>query len=69
MHHMKPWFRYALGLALIVLGGFWVFGSSGERRARPMMAQVAELKVPDEAAVERFDFEPSTLEGWSSAGS
>jgi hypothetical protein len=64
MHHIKPWFRYAFGLALIVLGAFWVFGSSGERSHRLSMAQPAELKVPDDAAVERFDFETLSLEGW-----
>jgi 3-keto-disaccharide hydrolase len=64
MHHIKPWCRYAFGLALIVFGGFWVFGSSGDPSHRLSMAQAAELKVPDEAEVERFDFEPSSLEGW-----
>ena len=64
MHHIKPWFRYAFGLALIVLGGFWVFGPVEEQHPRSLLAQAAELKVPDEAEVERFDFEPSSLEGW-----
>jgi hypothetical protein len=64
MHHIKPWCRYAFGLALIVFGGVWVFGSSGDPSHRLSMAQAAELKVPDEAEVERFDFEPPTLEGW-----
>jgi 3-keto-disaccharide hydrolase len=64
MHHIKPLFRYAFGLALIVFGAFWVFGSSGDPSHRLSMAQAAELKVPDDAVVERFDFEQSSLEGW-----
>jgi len=64
MEWMKPLSRYALGVALIVLGAFWVFGSSGERSHRLSMAQAAELKVPEGAAVERFDFEQPGLEGW-----
>jgi Domain of Unknown Function (DUF1080) len=64
MHHIKPLFRYAFGLALIVFGAFWVFGSFGDPSHRLSMVQTAELKVPDDAAVERFDFEPPGLEGW-----
>src|SRR5262245_59614873 len=64
MHHMKRWFRYALGVGLIVLGAFWVIGSPGDRSPRLSMAQPAELKVPDDAAVERLDFETPSLEGW-----
>jgi hypothetical protein len=64
MHRLKPLFRYAFGLALIVLGGFWVFGSSGDRAHRTPIAHAAELKVPEEAAVERFDFEQGNIEGW-----
>ena len=64
MEWMKPLSRYALGVALVVLGGIWVFGSSGERSHRLSMAQAAELKVSDDAAVERFDFEQPGLEGW-----
>ncbi len=64
MRRIRSWHRYVLGLTLIGLGGFWVFGSSGEHHPRALVAQAAELTVPDEAAVERFDFEPPTLEGW-----
>jgi hypothetical protein len=41
-----------------------VFGASGDRSHRPPIAYAAELKVPDTAAVERFDFEPPGLAGW-----
>jgi len=64
MQRIKPFVRYALGLALIVFGAVWVFGSPDDRSHPTPMAQAAELKVPDEAAVERFDFEPPGLEGW-----
>ncbi|MGH8070115.1 MAG: family 16 glycoside hydrolase [Candidatus Entotheonellia bacterium] len=65
MQRIKPFFRYALGLALIVLGGFWVFGSSGDRSHHTPLANAAELQVPADASVERFDFEPPSLEGWT----
>src|SRR6266487_5307607 len=64
MHHIKPLFRYAFGLALITFGAFWVLGSFGDPSHRLSMVQTAELKVPDDAAVERFDFEQPGLEGW-----
>jgi 3-keto-disaccharide hydrolase len=64
MQRIKPFVGYAYGLALIVLGGFWVFGSSADRPSSPWLANAAELKVPEEAAVERFDFEEGNLEGW-----
>lgn len=64
MRRIRSWQRYVLGLTLIGLGGFWVFGSPEEHPPRSLVAQAAELKVPDDAAVERFDFEPPTLEGW-----
>jgi hypothetical protein len=64
MQRIKPFVRYALGLALIVFGGVWVFGSSEDRSHPTPMAQAAELKVPDEAAVERFDFAEGNLKGW-----
>src|SRR5919108_1494889 len=64
MRRIRSWHRYVLGLTLIGLGGFWVFGPPGEHHPRSLMAQAAELKVPDDAAVERFDFELSSLEGW-----
>jgi hypothetical protein len=64
MERMKPCFRYALGLMLIVLGGVWLFGFPEDRSRQPIMAQAAELKVPEDAAVERFDFEQPGLESW-----
>jgi hypothetical protein len=65
MQRIKPFVRYACGLALIVLGGFWLFGSPADRPSAPWVAHAAELNVPDDAAVERFDFEPGNLEGWT----
>src|SRR5262247_96651 len=57
MGWMKPLPRYALGVALFVLVAFLTFGSAGDRSHRLSIAQPAELKVPDDAAVERYDFE------------
>jgi hypothetical protein len=68
MHRIKPYLRYAFGLMLIVLGGFWVFGSPEDRDPRPMMVQAAELKVPENAAVERFDFDQTGPEWSAGAG-
>ena len=65
MQRIKLFVRYACGLALIVLGGFWLFGSPADRPSAPWVAHAAELNVPDDAAVERFDFEPGDLEGWT----
>jgi hypothetical protein len=65
MRRIKPLYRYVCGLALIRLGGVWTFEPSEAPSQRLIMAQAAELKVPDDAAVERFDFEPTTLEGWT----
>jgi hypothetical protein len=48
-----------------VLGGLWVFGSPADRPSAPWVAHAAELKVPETAAVERFDFEPGNLDGWT----
>jgi hypothetical protein len=64
MQRIKPFVCYACGLALIVFGGVLVFGSSEDHSHPTPMAQAAELKVPNETAVERFDFEPPDLEGW-----
>src|SRR4029453_17225947 len=65
MRRIKPIVRYACGLGLIVFGGFWLVGSPADRPSAPWVAQAAELNVPDDAAVERFDFEPGNLEGWT----
>ena len=48
MRRIRSWHRYVLGLTLIGLGGLWVFGFPGEHQPRSLMAQAAELKVPDE---------------------
>jgi 3-keto-disaccharide hydrolase len=65
MRRITPLSRYVCGLALIVFGGVWVFEPCEGPSQRVIMAQAAELHVPDEAAVERFDFEEGNLEGWT----
>jgi hypothetical protein len=56
---------YILGLTLIVLGVSGWIASAGEHRPVAMAAQTAELKVPDTAPVEHFNFEQQGLEGWN----
>lgn len=65
--------RLVFGLALSVLGLLGLYGlfessewfeSSGDRRIETSMANAAELKVPDAAQVERFDFGRNGIEGW-----
>jgi hypothetical protein len=41
-----------------------VCGLSREGYCRPGLTYAAELKVPEEALVERFDFEQQGIEGW-----
>ena len=54
-----------LTLSVCVLFGVCsVFGLSREDQCRPGLAYAAELKVPEEAPVERFDFEQQGIEGW-----
>jgi len=43
-----------------------VCGLSSQGYCRPWLTYAAELKVPEEAPVERFDFEQQGLEGWKS---
>jgi hypothetical protein len=64
MRRIKPLSRYVCGLALIVFGGVWVFEPSEDPSQRVIMAQAAELNVPETVAVEHFDFEPQDLNGW-----
>jgi Domain of Unknown Function (DUF1080) len=64
MRRIRAWQRYILGLTLIGLGGYWVFGSPGEHHPRARVAQAAEIKVPDDASDQRFDFETPSLDGW-----
>lgn len=65
MRHIKPPYRFICGLALIVFGGVWFFEPSEDPSQRFIMAQAAELNVPETAAVERFDFELQDLKGWN----
>jgi hypothetical protein len=64
MRRIKPLYRYVCGLALIVLGEVWVLEPPKDPSQRVIMAQAAELSVPETAAVERFDFELEDLKGW-----
>jgi hypothetical protein len=41
-----------------------VFGLAGEHPTSLSRAHAAERKVPEEAAIERFDFEQQGIEGW-----
>ena len=51
-----------LMLSVLVLFGW--FGLSRDSRNSPELAYAAELKVPEEAPVERFDFEQQGIESW-----
>jgi Domain of Unknown Function (DUF1080) len=54
-----------LRLSVCVLFGVCaVFGLSRDDQCHPGLAYAAELKVPKEAPVERFDFEQQGIEGW-----
>ncbi len=54
------------GLGLLGLIGFFdVFEWSGYRNERTSMANGAELKLPESAALTRFDFEQKGTEGWT----
>jgi hypothetical protein len=64
MRRIKPLYRSICGLALIVFGSVWVFEPSEDPSQRVIMAQAAELSVPETAQVERFDFELQDLKGW-----
>ena len=44
--------------------GIWVFGWPGDPHHRTTMTHAAELTVPVNAPVERFDFEQQDIEGW-----
>ncbi len=64
MRRIKPLYRSICGLALIVFGGVWLFEPSEDSSQRFIMAQAAELSVPETAQAERFDFELQDLKGW-----
>ena len=54
--------RGLLRVALTVLGAY------GLTRPGPALAEPAEVKVPDDIPVERFDFEAKGIEGWTTVG-
>ncbi len=73
MRRIMTWRRLEIGLMVIVLGLFGVYGLlevlerfqwPGERQDRTSLANAAELKVPDALPVERFDFERAGIESW-----
>src|SRR5207237_8559121 len=69
MHQLRLWCHHILRCTLRVLGvlGFLgLFGLSGEYPTPLSRAHAAELKVPEEAAMARFDFEQQGIEGWHS---
>ena len=63
-----PWMRtssrHVRRLTLSVFVLFGLFGLPGDYQHRTGLAYAAELKVPEEAPVERFDFEQQGIEGW-----
>jgi hypothetical protein len=61
MQHIRSLGRASVQLTLRVLGVVWVCALGGV-----VGAHAAEIKIPEEAAVERFDFEPQGVEGWRS---
>ena len=64
MQWIKPPSRHVGRLTLSVFGLFGLFGLPGDYQHRTGLAYAAELKVPEEAPVERFDFEQQGIEGW-----
>lgn len=67
MERMRLSRRHILGLMLSVWGWFGVFGLFDwpqDPHHRTMMAHAAELTLPENAPVERFDFEQQGIEGW-----
>jgi hypothetical protein len=53
-----------LTLSVCVLFGVCSVCDLSKEDRRPRLAYAAELKVPEEAPVERFDFEQQGIEGW-----
>ncbi len=73
MGRIMTWRRLEIGLIVIVFGLFGAYGLlevldrfkwPAEREERTSLAHAAELKVPDAAPVERFDFERTGIESW-----
>jgi len=69
MQRMRPACRHIIGFTLSVLGWVWVFGPyglPGHHHNLLGLAHAAALTVPEEAPVERFDFEQQGIESWKS---
>ena len=67
MQRLKPSYRHIFRLMLSVLGWVWWFGLDGlpgHHHNLRGLAHAAELKVPEEVPVERFDFEQQGIAGW-----
>ncbi|HEY7493880.1 MAG TPA: family 16 glycoside hydrolase, partial [Candidatus Tectomicrobia bacterium] len=64
MQWMKTPFRHVCRLTLSVFVVCGLFGMPEEDQHRSGLAYAAALKVPEAAAVERFDFEQQGIEGW-----
>ena len=67
MQWMRTPSRHIGRLTLSVCGLFGLFGLFGllrDYQNRTGLAYAAELKVPEEIPVERFDFEQQGIEGW-----
>ncbi len=70
MPRITPSGRYGVGLTISILGLSMLFGLFGflqlseDRPTRTLMADAAELKVPEDVPIERFDFQQRGIEGW-----
>jgi len=67
MQWMRTLSRHVYRLTLSIFVLFGLFGLSRDYQNRTGLAYAAELKVPEEAPVERFDFEQQGIEGWKPA--
>ncbi len=69
MQHIGPLCRHVFRCTLRVLAVLWLLGLFvlyGEHHTPLSLAHAAELTVPEEALMERFDFEQQGIEGWTS---
>lgn len=70
MYHLRLSCRHIVGCTLSVLSIIGLFGLegglSGQHRTLQGVAHAAALTVPEEAPMERFDFERQGIEGWTS---
>jgi hypothetical protein len=67
MDYIRPLGRHIVRLTLHVLGVLWLFGLCGLPGGPypPLsLAHAVELTVPEEAPMERFDFEQYGIEAW-----